>query len=165
MAIAASARLFVTGRIAVEQGGDEHQDGHDHRAQHGRLGPDHQCEADHHDDRNRGRYAVRDPEQTAEHPDGRRQDPDVEAGDGQDVVNTGAAKGVVDVAGELGAIAEQQSGEQRRRHGRQRASDRGDRFALDPHRPRRAGIVEWRHRFGTRGADDVDVSGAPGVPQ
>ena len=53
-------------------------------------------------------------QESTERPDRRGQDPDVEAGDGQDMIDAGAPEGVVDVARQLGSVAEQEPGEQRR---------------------------------------------------
>jgi len=75
-------------------------------------------------------------QESTERPHGRGQDPDVEAGHSQDVIDAGAPECVVDVARQLGPVAEQEPGEQRRRCGRQRAPDGRDRLTLDAHRPR-----------------------------
>ena len=144
-------------RVSIQERGEQDEHGHDDGAEHGRLGAHHQRERDHHDDRGHGRRTMGHAQESAERPDRRGQDPDVEAGDGQDVIDAGAPEGVVDVAGELGPVAEQEPGEQRRRRGRQRAPDGRDRVPLDAHRPRRRRIVQGRHGFSPRGRHHVDA--------
>ena len=73
------------------------------------------------------------------------------------MVDAGPAEGVVDVARQLGSVAEQEPRKQRGRRGRQGAPNGCDRLVLDPHRPRRPRIVQRGHRIGACRSQDEDA--------
>jgi len=121
--------------LQKERGQDEHR--HDDGAQHRGRRADDEREPDHDDDRGGGRGATREAREATERPHRGGQERHVEAGNRQDVIDPGAPEGIVDVARQLGTLAEQEAGQQRRRRRRQRAPHGGDRRALHAHRPRR----------------------------
>jgi len=146
--------------LAVEQDADEQCQAHDRGAQHRRLPPDHQREAEQHQP---GRHRGRPPWQTGECEPGEDRGGEqghVEARHGQHVVDAGPAEALVHLARDPGAVAEHEPGEERRRALGQVRADRRNRPALHPHGPGRRVGGEQPDAVPAAAADEQDALAA-----
>ncbi len=133
--------------LALEQDAQEEQEAHDGGAQDRGLPADDQGEGDQHDAGRERRAPARHADQCQGREDRGGQERHVEAGHREEVVDAGAAKALVGLARERGALAEEEPGEERRRRLGQPCADRLDGPALDGHGPGR--------NIGSQGTDAV----------
>ena len=97
--------------VPLEEDRDQDEHRHDDGAQHRGLRTHDERKPDHDDYRRDGRGATGDVQEVAERPHRGREQRHIEAGDGQDVVDARAPEGLVDVAWQLRAVAEQEPGQ------------------------------------------------------
>ena len=150
-------------RLAFEEHRGQDDERHHHRPYDGGLRAHDRAETEHDDRRARRRGAATQADEPCEDEDGRGDERDVEAGDGEDVVDAGPAKAVVDLRGQPAALAEEEAAEQRRRRGGQRRVDRGQRAATNTLVPWGIRRVEGDQRLGLRGPRRKDA--IPGEPR
>ncbi len=143
--------------LALEQDPAQEDEPHDGRAQHRRLPPHDEGEAHQGRRGDPGRHAARDADHAERREDRGRDERHVEAGDGQHVIDPGAPEGVVHLARERAALAEEQAGEERGRALGQRGVEPRHRPALHPRGPGRQVGGERPHAVRAPAAHERDT--------
>jgi hypothetical protein len=130
--------------LAVEEDGSQDEYPHEGSSQYWRLRSDHDREGDDRDHGHCRRNSAIGARQDQEREHGGGQEGDVEPGDGEDMIDAGPAKSLIEVTRDGCAIAKEKSTEEGGRRGRERVLHDLHGAAPDPKRPRWQGLIE-RH--------------------
>ncbi len=129
-------------RVALEEHGAQHEHAHHDRAQDRGLGADDEREAEHGRDGGDGGHTPSTARERQDREHGARDQRDVEARHGQDVIHARATEAVVDLGRKVGPIPEQQAAEEGGRGGGKRAGDGLASGAADTNVPARPRVIE-----------------------